>query len=428
MARSSADAYPIRGIDHATPETGMARPSISPQDPDETQAATAGTSDGRPPRARLLRWSRRWWLGGAVAALLLVVALARSARDTGPPPHTVPVRRGTIVKSVVATGKTEPKSKVEIKSKVNGIVKRLPVATGDVVSEGQVVAELDREVAEARVEEARAAVAAAHAIAEQARAAVTSAERTVAQQDLARLRALKEEQIISARELDRGWLDAEMAASRDARARAALDAAIARVARAEAVLEQAENELRYATIVSPLTGTVLALPIEVGSGVSGINSVSGFGSAIMTVGDVSQLHVVGQVDEVDIGSVTVGLPARVRVDAFPATMFQGEVTKIAPQGTEKDRVVNFEVEVTLTGDATGLRPMMTADAEIVLAEKSEVLLVPEAAVLREGEAAFVERPRGRNGRDRVPVTLGIGNGSDVEVVAGLAEGDEIVGP
>jgi len=174
---------------------------------------------------------------------------------------------------------------------------------------------------------------------------------------------------------------------------------------------------------------VLSRDVDVGAGVSAVGSSAGFGTSIMRIGDTSRLHVVGQVDEVDIGRVALGQRARIRVESFRGRVFPGVVTKIAPQGNEKDKVVNFEVEVEVTGGADGLRPMMTADAEVIIAEKADTLLVPEAAVVRDGDATFVERPGPRSGdKERVPVVLGITNGSEAEVVSGLAEGELIVGP
>jgi HlyD family secretion protein len=373
---------------------------------------------------------RRWIIGGVVLLALLLVRACHHGASTPGAFHTVAVRRGDIVESVVATGKIEPKTKVEIKAKVNGIVTALPVDAGDPVKEGQIVAELDKEVAEARVKEARAHLLAARAQAEKQRVEVTSAERDFSRQELVRQQALKQGGIISARELDKAKLDSDLADTRFASARAALAVAEAEVAGGEATLEEAENELRYATILSPLTGIVLVRPVDVGAGVSAVGSSAGFGTPIMTVGDVSQLHVVGQVDEIDIGRVVVGQPARIRVESLRGHPFAGEVTRIAPQGNEKDKVINFEIEVAVRGDATGLRSMMTADAEVIIAEKRDVLLVPEAAVVRDGEQAFVERPapRAADGKQRAAVTLGIGNGSEVEVTDGIAEGDLIVGP
>jgi len=373
---------------------------------------------------------RRWVLGAAVLFLLVVAVRWRGTGPAPPPFHTVAVRRGAIVDSIVATGRIEPRTKVDVKAKVNGIVTRLPVDAGDPVSEGQVIAELDKEVAEARVKEARASLLAARAGAEKVRVEVTSAERDYSGRELGRQRALQQGGIISARELEKAKLDFDLAETRFGSARANLQVAEADVAKAEAILDQAENELRYATILSPLTGVVLSRDVDVGAGVSAVGSSAGFGTSIMRIGDTGRLHVVGQVDEVDIGRVALGLPARIRVESFRGRVFPGAVTKIAPQGNEKDKVVNFEVEVEVTGDAGGLKPLMTADAEVVIAEKSDVLLVPQAAVVREGEKTLVERPSGRSpqDRERVPVVLGIANGSDAEVVSGLAEGDLIVGP
>jgi HlyD family secretion protein len=292
-----------------------------------------------------------------------------------------------------------------------------------------VVAELDREVAEARVREMRATLQSAKFAQTRMRAEASSAERDFARSELARIEELSRDGIISARETDKVRADYRLAVARHDAAGAAVQVADAEVARAAALLEQAENELRFATILSPLTGIVLARHADVGAGVSGVGSLAGIGSPIITVGDVSELHVVGQVDEIDIGAVALGMPARIRVDAFRDRPSPGVVTKIASQGTERNKVVNFEIEVAVRGEAEGLRPNMTADAEVIVAERPDVLIVPEASVVREGDRAFVERPTGRGvERSRVEVRLGLGNGADVEVIEGLGEGDVIVGP
>jgi HlyD family secretion protein len=365
----------------------------------------------------------------AVLGLAIGVQVWRARSNAPSTLHTVQVRRGTVVRSVVATGRIEPKSRVEVKSKVNGIVKALPLAVGDPVTEGEVVAELDKEVAEARVREMRATLQSAKFAQTRMRAEASSAERDFARSELGRVEELSRDGIISVRETDKARADYRLAVARHDAASAAAQVADAEVARATALLDQAENELRFATILSPLTGIVLARQVDVGAGVSGVGSLAGMGSPIVTVGDVSELHVVGQVDEIDIGAIALGMPARIRVDAFRDRPSPGAVTKIASQGTERNKVVNFEIEVAIRGEAEGLRPNMTADAEVIVAERSDVLVVPEASVVREGDRAFVERPTGRGDeRTRVEVRLGLGNGADVEVVDGLAEGDVIVGP
>jgi HlyD family secretion protein len=135
------------------------------------------------------------------------------------------------------------------------------------------------------------------------------------------------------------------------------------------------------------------------------------------------------VDESEIGDVAVGQTAHVRVESFRGRDFPARVRKIAPQGSEKDKVVNFEVEVDIIGDASGLRPFMTADAEILVAEAADALVVPEAVVVREDGGTWVDVATGGSPRTRrVAVTLGVGNGSEIAVAEGLAEGDLVVGP
>lgn len=377
--------------------------------------------------ARRHRW--RWIVAAAIVLTIVVIGWRmRDGASTDPALHTVTVKRGPIVESVIATGKIEPKTKVEIKSKVNGIVQFLHVDAGDTVTEGQVVAEIDKEVAAARVKEARATLLGAQAASARARVEVSSTERDYAEKELGRRTDLRRRGVVSTEELERAKRDFDMAEIRYESARANLQIAEAQVAQASAGLERAENELRYATITSPLTGIVLFRDVDVGSGVSAVGTASGFGTTVMTVGDTSELHVVGLVDEIDIGRIMVGQTARIRVESFPGRVFPGKVTKISPQGAEKDKVINFEVEVSIIGDMTGLRPMMTADAEAIVAEKADVLLIPEAAVIHDTDRTFVERPTDGGGKERIPVTLGLGNGSETEVLSGLEEGSVIVGP
>jgi HlyD family secretion protein len=367
--------------------------------------------------------------GAALAAATLAFGFKRGPAPLGPPPKSVAVRRGPILQSVVATGRIEPRMKVEVKAKVSGVVTSLPFDTGDRVKEGEVIAELEKDVLQARVREAKARLAAAVALADQTRVGLSSAERDFARGQLDRLRQLKQDGLIAARDYDKAKADFDLAAARFESNTASQEVADAGVAQARALLEEAENQLGYATVVAPLDGMVLSRDIDVGSGVSGLASAAGFGTTLMAIGDVSELHVVADVDEEDVGKVRLGQEARVHVESFRDRSFPGTVRKIAPQGTMKDKVISFEIEVAVDDTGADLRPLMTADAEVVIAERADALLVPEAAVVREGERTFVQVPgAGEEGPRRVAVALGIGNGSEVEVTGGLAEGDLVVGP
>ena len=176
---------------------------------------------------------------------------------------------------------------------------------------------------------------------------------------------------------------------------------------------------------------MLTRDVEVGSPVSSILNLGANATLVMTLGNIEQVFVRGKVDEADIGRVQLGQPARIRVETFRDKVFDGRVTQISPMGVEKDNVTNFEVRVSIDNPGKALKANMTANAEIVLEEHANALIVPEAAIAYDSQKhAFVDLadPAGKNGRRRVPVTLGVGNGTRIQVLEGLKEGDRLVLP
>jgi HlyD family secretion protein len=359
------------------------------------------------------------------------------------PSRLATVERGDLARSVVATGKIEPITKVEIKSKANGIIKELKVEVGDAVTEGQVLAELDRDNLAARLREARAALAGAQANltgaeAELAKNRIESEGPQVvfAQRNLARAQRLAAEKLISTHDLDAARSTLEEAANRQAVARSQLGVAEARVAQgrasvaqAQAAVDRTEEELANATIRSPIRGVVLSRDVEVGSPVSSILNLGSSATLVMVLGDISRVYVRGRVDEADIGTVRLGQPARIKVETFKNRQFEGRVTQIAPMGIEKDNVVNFEVRVSIENSSGELRANMTANAEIVLEEHKAALLVPEAAVIYDAArqaSVDVVAPDAPTGRVRRAIATGLSNGTRTEVLKGLAEGDKVV--
>jgi HlyD family secretion protein len=151
----------------------------------------------------------------------------------------------------------------------------------------------------------------------------------------------------------------------------------------------------------------------------------------MTLGDIDQVFVRGRVDEADIGHVRLGQPARIRVETFKDKVFNGKVTQISPMGVEKDNVTNFEVRVSIDNPGKELKANMTANAEIVLEEHPQALLLPEAAIVYDAQKnAFVDvvDPGAKTGRTRRPITLGVGNGTKIQILDGVKEGDKVVLP
>jgi len=406
----------------------------------------------------------RWLVGTTLLAAALVVGYFFLGNLTGskaalPEDNLVPVERSDLTLTVVATGSIVPATEVEIKSKAAGIVKRILVEEGDLVEEGRILVELDRELLEAQVRESRANLEAVSARLEEARAEYHSTlrmreklqmdlgnlEDKVAfhRRQLERFQRLFEEQLIPHAQLDERERELEDARfqlaglqsellMQDARIEAA-EKAVTRVqaelSQAQAALDRADENLRYATIRSPVTAMVLKRHVEVGDAVSSILQLGSQATLILTLGDMREVYFEGRVDETDIGNVFVGQPARVRVDAYRDQSFPGQIERIAPLGEEKDNVIGFEARVSLEDAEHKLRANLTANAEIIIEERKNVLVIPESTIIYgENRAAFVELydPTAPEQKRRVSIELGAGDGTRTEVQSGLAEGDKVV--
>jgi HlyD family secretion protein len=388
-----------------------------------------------------------------IAAAVVVLGLAgawglstlRGASPNIDPARIAAVEQGTMVRSVVATGKIEPITKVEIKSKANGIIERLLVDVDHIVAPGAVLAELDKENLTARLREARANLQAAEAAQEAAAAQLKKNEIEAESPDVeyarrssARAQQLFEKQLVSQQGLDESRSALELAQNRQRAAsgqlviaRARIAEAVANVAQARAAVERTVEELANATIKAPIRATVLTRDVEVGSPVSSILNLGANATLVMTLGDIEKVFVRGRVDEADIGRVRLGQAARITTETFPDRTFDGRVTQISPIGVEKDNVTTFEVEVSIDNPGKELKANMTANAEIILEQFPASLLVPEAAVIYDAQRqAFVDRvdPASKTGRTRVPVKVGVGNGSKVQILGGVKAGDKVVLP
>jgi len=374
---------------------------------------------------------RRMLYFGVGAALVAALGLtaARGNGRTIDPSRLAGVEKGDLARSVVATGKVQPLTKVEIKSKASGIVERLYVDYGDRVRAGQVLAELDREQLEAAVREARANLLAAEAAWERNKIAAAGPDLPFLRSALERARKLYADGLIAPSLLEDADKAYQMALNAQTAAKSQAAVSRAEVEKAKAALERYQTDLRYATITSPMDGLVLSRDVEVGDAVSSILVLGSQATLVMTLGDVSEVYVLGKVDEADIGKVFMGQRARIVVESFKDKSFEGRVTKISPLGKEKDNVTTFEVRVSIQNPGGELKTNMTANAEIILEEKKGVLTIPESAVLYDKDrkpSLEVPDPKGEGGRRKVAVKLGISNGVKTELVEGLKEGDKVV--
>jgi HlyD family secretion protein len=396
-----------------------------------------------------MKKSRKWSLIGGSAVVLAVAAWGFStlngASSTIDPSKIATVERGTMTRSVVATGKIEPITKVEIKSKANGIIEKLFVDVDHLVTAGQVLAELDKENLTARLREARANLQAAEAARAAAFAQLKKNEIEAetpdvafAQRNFNRADQLSTQKLVSQSALDEAKTALEQAENRQRAAagqlviaQARVTEATANVAQAVAAVERAEEELANATIRAPIRATVLTRDVEIGSPVSSILNMGANATLVLTLGDIEKVFVRGKVDEADIGRVRLGQRARITTETFRERVFEGNVTQISPIGVERDNVTTFEVEVSIDNPGQELKANMTANAEIILEELADSLLVPEAAVVYDAKKnAFVDvvDPVEKTGRRRVPVKAGVGNGTRMQILSGVKEGDKVVLP
>jgi len=199
-----------------------------------------------------------------------------------------------------------------------------------------------------------------------------------------------------------------------------IEAAQAQIDRAEAQVRQAELALQRTNLTAPFDGVIGALNVEVGTVVAPNLPVA-------TLVDVSPLKLVVQVDEVDIRLVEVGLPVRVRLDALPDNLLEARVTRVADVGTASGGIVSYEVEIEMISDDPRARVGMTADATIIVQERTNALAVPNAYIRLDrftGEA-FVNVVQPDFTIREVPVRLGLQGQDMSEVVSGLSEGDLI---
>ncbi len=400
-----------------------------------------GNVNNKKKRRKLIIW------GGIVAVIVLLIAGGVFAATRGgtkiDPSKLAKVEKGDLAKSVVATGKVTPITKVEVKSKASGIVKKLLVDYGDRVKKGQLLAQLDKIEIEAQVAQSRAALEAAEANLkgsqadfERAKVDAEGPDVPVFKRAYDRATSMAKDGVVSASALDDAEKNYEMALNKQNVSKAQVTVLKAKIAQSQAQvvqdqanLTQLDEQLSYTDIISPIDGIVLSRDVEMGDAVSSILVLGSSATLVMTLGDTSEVYVKGKVDESDIGKVYLGQRARIKVESFKDKTFDGKVTKISPMGVEKDNVTTFEVRVSIQNPGGELKAEMTANAEVILEEHKNVLQIPEGAILYDKDkkaSVEIPDPKGKEGKDKVAVNIGISNGAKTEVLSGLKEGDQVV--
>lgn len=289
-------------------------------------------------------------------------------------PYTVEV--GRLKEAIPCDGTLEPRRKTELKSRAAGEIRELHVVEGQPIEAGTIIAQLETEElvqnvrqAEANLQAARAQLSLAvrgFSPSEKANRQTRLAEAEIAlkqaQREFDRVKGLHEQGFSSQRELDNARTSLELAQSNVDLARSLLqtleaggqpeerEAARAAIVRNEAILATAREQLANATVTAPVSGTILYLPVEVGTTVSSGISANTGGTVIAVIGDLDTLLLEGTVDESDIGRVTLGMPCEVTTDAYPSLLFKGTVEQIAPQAQLAQNVSTFRVRIKVDLD------------------------------------------------------------------------------
>jgi HlyD family secretion protein len=385
------------------------------------------------------------WPRAAVALLAALVAACGGGEPAAPRYETAAVERGDLRVTVEASGTIEPVADVEVKSKASGEILELNAEIGDTAKAGDLLVRIDPRTPRNLVDQAQAEL---NAALQRERIAATQLERG---------EKLRENAWINQSELE--TLELEVANTKAA-------AVAARVA-----LENARIGLEDTEVRAPSSGTILTRLVERGQVISSPTRDVGGGTVILTMADLTRVRARVRVDETDVGKLAAGVPARIRVAAFPGREFRGAVEKIEPQAIVDQNVTMFAVLITVENEDGLLRPGMNVDAVFDAAERAGILTVPVMALraardvestaqilgmdpqeLREaigapaaggGRGPGERGPGGRgaalglagglwvvalkDGREvPTPVETGITDLDRVEIMQGLAEGDEVL--
>lgn len=370
--------------------------------------------------------TKKIWILLVVATLVGVVAWVVVPRLSPEPPPTgevIEVQQGEIVETASATGRIEPAVQVEVKSRASGEVIEVLVEEGAEVEAGQLLFRLDPRDAARALEDARVTLRRVQAELAQSRAnlSVTEAQARDAQATRG-VSARGAELGLVSMESDRASVTSVEVAQANVQLRnAGVQASSAALAAQRLSVADAEQRLAEMEIRAPIAGTVLAVTIERGSIVASAVTNVGGGTAIATIANLSDLRVIGAIDEAQIARVAVDQQVEIRVDAYPDRSFTGEVIRVSPLGVIETNVVTFDVEIRVTDpDASLLRSGMSADLSIETG-RSEGVLVPLAAIHTEGRRRVVELESG----EMRTIRTGQTDGRRILVREGLSPGDRI---
>jgi HlyD family secretion protein len=331
------------------------------------------------------------------------------------------VTKGDIVTSVTATGTVNAVTTVLVGTQVSGTIKKIYVDFNSPVKRGQLIAQIDTALFDEQVQQQKANLLAAKANLEKADASLVDAKRT-----MERNKELFAKNLIARSDFDTADTNYETS-------KASVSVAKAQVAQADAALKNAQTNLGYTRIVSPVDGTVVSRNVDVGQTVAASFQTP----TLFTIAqDLTKMQIDTSVDEADIGKVKVGQEVDFTVDAYADITFKGKVGQVRIAPITVQNVVTYDVVVMVDNPDVKLKPGMTANVSVIVAEKKDILRIPNGALrFRPSGMTKTKQPQKGAGvwilekakPKRLPVTIGISDGSFSELVTGeLREGQDVI--
>ena len=357
--------------------------------------------------------SKKGWIAIAVVAVLIIAwfLLRGGKKEEKVSFDTAKVENTNIQTSITATGTIEPVTSVTVGTQVSGIVSKLYVDYNSVVKKGQVIAELDRTNLISELNTARANL--------------SSAQSTAAYElaNYNRYKTLYDKGLVSADEYESALLSYQKAKEQ--------------VNTSRESVQKAQTNLGYATITSPIDGVILSKAVEEGQTVAASFNTP---ELFVIAQDLTDMRVIADIDEADIGGVKEGQRVSFTVDAFPEDSFEGAVTQVRQQATTESNVVTYEVVISAPNNDLKLKPGLTANVTIFTLEKNNVLGVPAKALRFMPNEAFLKKgetiedcegdhklwTKEGNVFKAHKVEIGTSNGVMTEIVSGIAAGTEIL--
>lgn len=352
-------------------------------------------------------------IGLAVVGVLTVGGALTVARllgsDGSSEVRTVEVKRDTIVRKALAVGHIEPDVEVEVKSQVAGVVGRLMVEEGDYVEEGQPLLEVRPNPTPIELADAKRQVELREIDLENLR------------RDRDRKRELREREFITQEELETTERSFDQA-------RVQLQMARERVALLETGRVRIDNRNIEGVIRSPIDGFVLETLVEQGDPVVPLSNFQE-GTVLVTMAEMDNLIFRGTVDEIDVGRLREGMTATIKVGALPEADVEGEVSSISLKARTEDNATVFPVEIRLTGvGGAELRAGYSANADVIIDRREDVLAIPERVIEFRGDSALVRVLRAGGESEERMIETGLSDAVTIEVIDGVAEGDRLVEP